>query len=519
MISIFNNQIGGCPCCLARVPVSQRPSWLPTFKGFNPPAAARRGYPMPLSGRIRLDGGTIVNPRDGALVVGKSILIDKGRIVAIDEVARRDDPTVQRVDASGKFVVPGFNDMHTHVLELEDPSGALALMLAEGVTGFRQMSGSAKLLEERRSDSLPIGRLAPALLEMPGDILTPLNASSAEDVATEIGLQKRQGADFIKAGLMSAEVFRAALKEAGRVGIAFLGHLQEGVGAAEAAEAGFKSVEHLGPGATVWVGCSRVEAEFDNDASWLPKFKKPPFKIPFLRSLIMRRFQTMLVNPAAFAAPPYVARMQRAMETYDEGKCNALVARFAAAGTWHVPTLVRLRTQELADAPEYQQHTYLEYMPRKKIKTWRKVTERFRRLPPVMRATFAGAYPRQLKLTQSLAQGGVRMMTGTDGGWLAAPGLTLQEEFIELGKAGLSPLKILQMTTINAAEYLGRSGTMGTIEVGRDANMVVLDANPLEKVENLSRISAVWRAGFHYPRAELEALKRRVAKGRGYLCN
>jgi hypothetical protein len=73
----------------------------------------------------------------------------------------------------GKFVVPGYNDMHSHALNLADPSGSSALMLAEGITGFRQMSGSPALLKKRREDALPIGPAAPALLEAPGTILTP----------------------------------------------------------------------------------------------------------------------------------------------------------------------------------------------------------------------------------------------------------------------------------------------------------------------------------------------------------
>jgi imidazolonepropionase-like amidohydrolase len=102
------------------------------------------------------------------------------------------------------------------------------------------------------------------------------------------------------------------------------------------------------------------------------------------------------------------------------------------------------------------------------------------------------------------------MMTGSDGGSLFGPGLTLQQEFRELASAGISPLKILQMTTINVAEYLGRSARMGTVEAGRDANLVILDANPLESVDNLSKIAGVVRSGVHYSKQELGALKDRI---------
>jgi imidazolonepropionase-like amidohydrolase len=134
-----------------------------------------------------------------------------------------------------------------------------------------------------------------------------------------------------------------------------------------------------------------------------------------------------------------------------------------------------------------------------------------------MRRTYSEAYDRQLELTRLLSDEGVRLLAGTDGGWLSAPGLTLQQEFIELGRAGLSPLKILQMTTINAAEYLQRTGTMGTIEPGRDADLVLLEANPLDSVAHFSRIAGVVRAGRYLPRTQLDGLRESVAAGRGFL--
>ena len=104
------------------------------------------------------------------------------------------------------------------------------------------------------------------------------------------------------------------------------------------------------------------------------------------------------------------------------------------------------------------------------------------------------------------------MMTGSDfgGGWVV-PGVSLHQEFDLLEKAGLTPLRILQMTTWNGAEFLKRESTMGTVEEGKDANLVLLDANPLESVQSLHTIHAVVRAGSLYSRQCLEGLKEQVA--------
>ena len=231
----------------------------------------------------------------------------------------------------------------------------------------------------------------------------------------------------------------------------------------------------------------------------------------------MMRLQKLLVNPAAFAGPEDVARLGRAIDTFSDDKGQRVAEHFAEDGSWHCPTLVRLRTQEYADHPEYEQDGMLAYLPIKNIDRWRQVTERFRSLDPEMRRTYKEAYPRQQMLTKLLSDSGVRMICGTDGGSYLGPGLTLRQEFKELSDAGLTPLTILQMATINAATYLGRAHAMGTIENGKEADLVILDCDPLERVENLHSIVGVVRAGHLHTRGEIDAMRARVSANRGYL--
>ncbi len=512
-------QSAGCPCCAYPQPSSG--------SGLVGVAQRRRERAGPVSTwnvavgagsspTLVLDGATVVDPRDGSIAANVDVRIHDGRIVEVSPHGTgREDPTADRIDAAGKFIVPGYNDMHSHALNLSDPSASLALMLAEGVTGFRQMSGSPSLLKKRRDNTLPIAPAAPALLETTGTILTPLNAGSTKAAAAEIRRQQAQGADFVKIVMADPEVFMAAVDEAVAVGIPILGHLQEGVDVVAASRAGFRSVEHLGPGSPVWAACSSIGEQLRSEAGQRPVIKAPPFKIPFLEHIAGWRMKNLLVNPAAFSDPVDVARIQRALDTYDADKAAAVAGQLAEHGTWQVPTLVRLRSMEYAGAPEYEHDELLAYLPAKNVKRWRKVTAKFLALPTEARVTYRGLYRHQLSLVKLFADSGVRMMTGTDGGSMMAPGLTLRQEFGELAKAGLSALEILQMTTINPARYLGRDGVMGTVEPGRNADLVVLDANPLDNVENLHRIDAVVRAGTRYSAAELAALKVRVAAGRG----
>jgi len=466
---------------------------------------------LPIAGKLRLDGVTLVNTHDGKLTPGMSILMDKGRIVKITPTTEAPkDPSVQSIDATGKFIVPGFNNMHMHVIDQANSSSVLAIMLADGVTGFRQMTGSPEFLQERRDGTLPIGKDAPALLLMPGNLLTPFDAGSTDRVVDEIRQQKNQGADFIKVGLVSPDVFFAAIAEGKRVGLPVLGHLQEGVDAAKASRAGFKSIEHLGPGDSIWIGCSTEDSVLLADAAEHPTMKTPPIRVPaFLQKILMKHLKKRLINPAAFDDAAYTTRLQRAFDTYSEAKCRALAAVFVANQTWNVPTLVRLRTQELADSREYLSDPAMPYIPADSLKEWREVTAKFHNLPAEMRSTDREAYQRQLALTKLFDNAGVRMMVGTDGGG-QAPGQSIHQEFDELAKAGLSPLKILQMTTLNPAEFLSRTGTMGSVDIGKNADIVLLDGNPVESVQNLHTIFGVVRAGFYYSRADLEALRSKT---------
>jgi imidazolonepropionase-like amidohydrolase len=473
---------------------------------------------MPFAGTLRLDGVTIVDTENGALAPGMSILMDRGRIVRISATAVTPaDPSVRSVNAAGKFVVPGYNNMHSHVLAADNASGAMAMMLTEGVTGFRQMSGSPELLKARRDGTLPMGNNAPGLLAMPGNLLLPFNTVSLKDTDVEIRQQKQDGADFIKIGLVSPAVFFEAIAEAKRVGLPALGHLQEGVETAQASRAGFRSIEHLGPGDALWTACSTQETALLADALRHPPMKAPPFRIPaFVQTFLAARMHKLLICPTAFEAPADAARLQRAFDTYSEQKCHALAALFVADDTWNVPTLVRLKTQEFADAEEYQRDPYLPYIPEESVKEWREVTDRFRKLPAAMHATFHEAYGRQLALTKLFSDSGVPMMTGTDGSG-QAPGQSLAQEFDELAEAGLSPLKILQMTTLYPARFLGRTADMGRVVTGTYANLVLLDADPTASVQNMHRIAGVVRGGVYLSRGDLDALAARVAAGHGFL--
>ena len=118
----------------------------------------------------------------------------------------------------------------------------------------------------------------------------------------------------------------------------------------------------------------------------------------------------------------------------------------------------------------------------------------------------------ELQLTKIFDESGVKMMVGTDyGGGLVVPGVSIHQEFALLEEAGLTPLRILQMTTIEAARFLRLDGDLGSIAVGKRADLILLSANPLESTANFSKIVGVVRSGHLFDSVSLEGLKASVA--------
>ncbi len=144
-----------------------------------------------------------------------------------------------------------------------------------------------------------------------------------------------------------------------------------------------------------------------------------------------------------------------------------------------VPDLIRLRTQQFGDDPTYRHDPNNRFASKRTLKAWRKAADKYASRPESMRTAYRALYARQLHMARIFDEEGVKMLAGSDvsgSGW-EIPGFALHQEFDQLAAAGLTPLRVLQMTTINAADFLGRTD-MGTVDVGKDADIVLLSGTP-----------------------------------------
>lgn len=456
---------------------------------------------------IVIDNITVIDTATGRSTPGRSVVIAGGRIVAIvpsGSVASAGN--TRYFDGRGKFVVPGYLDMHAHPLDSIGEHDELDLMLANGITGFRQMSGAAATLARRKTG--PLTSIdQPTLVGMPGEILTRANAATPTAAVAEIDRQKEAGADFIKVIDVSPPTFAAVMDEATRLHLPVAGHLPAGVDVRDASARGMRSVEHLGPQDTLLLSCSSDEAALRADVAATAS-TRPTLGGPTPPALIAR----ILANPMAFTDTASLARIGKVVASFDTGKCRSIAAELKARQTWQVPTLIRLRTMEFGDDAAYVDDPHLRYVAPASRALWKSVAQQFTaRMQPEARSTLVALFALQLRLVKLFDDAGVPMLAGSDlgGSWDIA-GFDLHQEFDLLATAGLTPLRVLQMTTRDGAAFLGRDD-LGSVAVGKAGDLVVLDGNPVESIANLHRVFAVIHNGKVHDRADLDAIEARVA--------
>jgi len=289
---------------------------------------------------------------------------------------------------------------------------------------------------------------------------------------------KDQGADFIKEyDQLSRESYFALADEAKRQNIPFAGHVPILVTAAEASDAGQRSLEH---NYGVLSGCSSKESE-------------------------MMAKERDLFGPGKGTMRGLLPLedMKALTSSYSEEKCKGLFARFVKNNTFVTPSMLRARGSAV---PSTDPRVVKWFSPA--LREYSYPASRQPRPPsPEAVETRRLMYEYHSRLVKEMQRSGVKMLVGTDDSFF---GTSLHEELVELVKAGLTPMEALQIATKNAAEYYGKLDSSGTVEKGKVADLVLLDANPLESIENTEKISAVVLNGRMLDRKELDRLLAQV---------
>jgi imidazolonepropionase-like amidohydrolase len=415
-----------------------------------------------------------------------SVVVEGDRITQVRSSRGVKIPAGARVvDGTGKFLIPGLWDMHVHTFFGEQaPAGrdiTLPLFVANGITGVRDMGSELEAVLQARAEIAGGTLLGPRMI-VAGPMLdgpkTQFPASIAittpEDGRRAVDMLVSRGVDFIKIqSYVPRDAYFAIVDECKKKNIIFVGHVPDAIRGAEASNAGQKSFEHL---IGIFEGSSTAEDE-------LLKGPKSPGKF---------------------------------LDTYDAPKEAALIALLAKNQTWQCPTLFWERGQWLVDAIDVSKDPDAKYVPALwRDELWPRFTKSIVKEmdtdPLAVREKFV---EHELDIVRKLHAAGVPFLAGTDtpAGVDVIPGFSLHLELQRFVDAGFTPLEALQTATINPARFLGKTADFGTVEKGKMADLVLLDANPLEDIRNTQRIAGVVLAGRYSSRADLDGVLNGVLR-------
>lgn len=405
-------------------------------------------------------------------------------------------PGAQILDGTGKFLIPGLVDMHLHLTGAGEPSGSheffIPLLLANGITTVRDMGGYLEYLVPLRKEIDEGKRLGPQIFfsgpyldGKPPSFQPALVVTNAAEASKDIHSLVEHGVDFIKVqSILSRTAYFAIADICRREHLTFVGHVPDRVTAAEASDAGQRSIEHL--------TCELRACSSDESRLLREEFFNP------------RKQQSSAQSHAR-----EVAWQRELLRTYSDNKAAALIDKFVRNQTWQVPTLILLQKDAYPTPESDPSHdARRKYIPRHFLEGWVKgARARDKGTSPAEFALRKALLAKSIQFVGIMEAAGVRIMAGTDSAApYVFPGSSLHDELALLVQAGLTPMQALQAATKNPAEFLGKLETQGTVEPGKIADLVLLDANPLDDIRNTQKIRAVFVRGKLLDRNALDEL-------------
>ena len=393
------------------------------------------------------------------VIKNQTVVVRDGKIASIDGAGSAKVPAgATIVDGTAKFLMPSLAEMHAHIPGGKAPDAAvertLFLYAANGVTTIRGMLGDPRHLTYRERAAK--GEIVSPRIFTSGPSFNGTTAPTKEAAVEAVIAQKTAGYDLLKIHPgVPRDAFDALAAKADELKIPFAGHVPAAVGLHRALEARFRSIDHL-----------------DGYVEALVKAQTPS-----------QFFGTNL------------------MKEVDESGIPALVKASRGSGVWQVPTQVLLdnllndeKTETMAAWPE------MKYMQALELKGWIAAREKLQQVPADERRKLLTIRRRLIK---ELHDAGVPFALGSDAPQLwNVPGFSVHRELQSLVAAGLTPYQALKTGTANIGQYFGT--TDGVVAAGRRADLLLLDANPLENIANSTRIAGVVLNGRWLPKGDID---------------
>jgi imidazolonepropionase-like amidohydrolase len=410
----------------------------------------------------------------------QTVIVRNGVITESGDAKRIKIPAgAQKIDGAGKFLIPGLTDMHVHLFTDEEFPDELAedelrIMIAYGVTTIRLMTGTPEQLVLRRKSAA--GEIVAPTIYAASPQFTGRKSTNAHVVTTEaeartaVSKSKQDGYDFIKVTTnLKPEVYEAIVDEAAKQNIRVVGHADSrSVGLTRAFKAK-QQIEHLD---------SYLEALL-------------PESSPVKGSVS----DIYLYSPKNWESIDYL----------DENKIPEIAKQTVNSNPFVVPTLhlFKFTFGKGRSEESFLAQPDIRFYPKKVVDLWMGVSKKYLSTAAPIEKREKYIVVRN-KLIKAIYDAGGRVMAGSDTPeWLMLYGHTLHLELIDLRDAGLSNYAALEAATRNPALFFGTLNKTGTIEKGKQADLVLLEANPLDDIANTQKRAGVMLKGKYYEQAEM----------------
>ncbi|GAA4327396.1 amidohydrolase family protein [Pontixanthobacter gangjinensis] len=443
---------------------------------------------------------TIIDVLEGVAKPNMTVIINGEKILAVNQTKITPSTDFRVIDGTGKYLIPGLWDMHMHNVsdtieaipwdfyypdskEKDMRKLYMPIALAFGVTGVRELSGGLKTLELKQQINSgeilgPHMVVGSPLLDGPNplfpthQVIAINGTEKAKDVVTKL---HKQGFDFLKTySFLSAESYRAIHERALELGMEVSGEIPISVSVWEAVELGHRTIEHM---TGIELACSDQEKE--------------------LRKKYIARINNLNTDPTSEDRLDIWNKSEwEPLETLNSNLCQKLHNYLAENNTYIVPTLLIQHMASHFNDPRLENNQNL-----KNLYPWfADLTPIANQFDPKRRLKKIHDY--RLKIISNLNDAGVNILAGSD----TNAGYTLHLELELLVKGGLPPIDALRAATIEPARYLKREMEIGSVTPGKIADLVLLNANPLQDISNTQKIETVIFKGNLLDRSKLDRM-------------
>ncbi len=393
----------------------------------------------------------IITMQDSTLLADYMVCLRNGRIsyMGKDKARKLKATKATVIDAAGQYLLPGLAEMHAHLPPQHELKQYFALNLAAGVTTIRSMRGKDEHIAYKHITQYPVPDLY-----LGSPVTTHLIDLVPERADSLVSAWKNTGFDFIKVvGIKDGNAYNNLVAAAAKHGIKLCGHVPSKVGLDNILDTVFNCVEHL--------------------QGYVEAYK---------------------------TGQPYLDSMLAVTKNNNVSQCPTL--------DWYRVYYLQLPEEEL------KKRIGLEYVHDSVLAQWHDdISGRIAKMSDSALNAFRNNYTEtqeiKLEIVRQMHKKGINIMTGADGGdTYMVPGFNILEEMDLLKQAGLSNYEVLCCATKNVASYMNIPGRSGTIEAGKEVNMILVPQNPLHHLHALANVSQVFLHDKNYTQEQLLQLAK-----------